>query len=47
VLYQQKIDESAKNTLCQQKLAESAKCMLMIQQKMLSKQKFAVSAKIS
>jgi len=27
-----KIDESAKNTLCQQKLAESAKCLLMIQQ---------------
>jgi len=42
-----KNDESAKNTLCQQKLAESPKCLLIIRQKMLSRQKFAVSAKIS
>ena len=45
-----KIDESAKwfskYTLCQQKLAESTKCLVMTQQNMLNTQKFAVSAKI-
>ena len=50
LLSAKKIDESAKwfskYTLCQQKLAESTKCLVMTQQNMLSTQKFAVSAKI-
>ena len=33
--------------LCQQKLADTTKCVVITQQNMLSKQKFAVSAKIS
>ena len=37
---QQNWSDSAKNTLCQQKLAESANYLVMSQQKMLSKQKF-------